>query len=105
MTSPHQRDRGLDRVSRLTRWGVVIATAATGLFGFLLARPAATARVTTTSATDDQGSASLGAAPTTTAPAASSSKSKTKTTQPQLRAPAQQPQRSSRPPRVTSGGS
>jgi len=97
-------------VSRLTRWGIVVATAATGLFGFLLARPVTTsAHVATSAGTDDQGGESVGVTPTTagsaTAPAAGKTKSKTPTTQQQLQAPVQQPQRSNRHTQTTTGGS
>ena len=118
MTTPRQRDRSLDRVSRITRWSIVGAAAATGLFGFLLARPTATAaKATATGTTDDQSGvvAGSGATPTTRAGSSGSSSSagsstsgstsRSSRTTPQPQAPSQAPQRSSRSSRATSGGS
>ena len=110
MTTPRQRDRGLDRVSRITRWSIVGATVATGLFGFLLACPPTTAKATATGTTDDQSGAAIGSGSTPTTQAGSSGSSSGSTnrssrTTPQLQAPSQSPQRSSRPSRATSGGS
>ncbi|MEI7591941.1 MAG: hypothetical protein WCK41_01830 [Actinomycetes bacterium] len=115
MTTPHQRDHGLGRVSRLTRWVVVVAAAATGVFGFVLARPAPTSA---NSSSADDGSTSVA----NDSPAASGSKASNATTSTirsgsasaatgqsrstvPLRPPVQTPQPTKRAARARSGGS
>ena len=112
MSTPRQRDHGLNRVSRVTRWFAVGAAAATGLFAFLLARPVASATAhTSDSATSDEGTATGAVGPATTLPASagssSSGSSSAKRTSPttQLQSPAAAPQRTSRRARANSGGS
>ena len=94
----HQRDRHLDRVTRITRWTVAAAAAATGLFAFLLAQPQASAAKATSTGTADAPSTNLGSTGNTVN--SSSSKSSTR-----LQAPAQVPRRSRSVPRASSGGS
>jgi hypothetical protein len=121
MTTPRQRDRGLNRVSRLTRWCVVGATAATGLFGVLLARPATTSAKSTAETSTDgiagtgspatagKSATGSGKSPSTTAPSKSGGSSsagrQSQSAPSQLQTPSQAPQRSGRSSRATSGGS
>jgi hypothetical protein len=110
MTTPRQRDHGLHRVSRVTRWFAVGAAAATGIFAFLLARPVASAPTQTDSAPAGDGT-STGAATANPLPGSSgsgssaSSSGKRTTPNSQLKSPTTVPQRSSRRARASSGGS
>jgi len=101
-TTPRQRDRHLNRVSRITRWLVVAAAGATGLFTFLLARPQPSAAKATANAS---GSTAAGSTATTagSSSAKSSGKSSGKTSSAPKAAPA--PKRATRAPQASSGGS
>ena len=110
MTTPRERDHGLNRASRVTRWFAVAAAAATGLFAFLLARPVASATPRASdSTTSDNGSATgaVGSASSVPGSSGSSGSSSARRTSPttQLQSPSAAPQRSNRRSRASSGGS
>jgi hypothetical protein len=96
-TSPRQRDAGLQKVSRLTRWIAAASAAAAGAFALVVAqhRPSAAAGVRPPS----------GPAPTDTVPPSAQPGDDGAQPAPELSPPAQAPQPATGFSQATSGAS